>query len=97
MFDTCVTGVETDDNTPYGICIGFVWGDADMDHDFKACISDRLIRGREMREVVTNYIKAHPEHRGLPGVLQVRLALFAAFCPDTELTIGAREMIPPQP
>ena len=33
-------------------------------------------------EVVTNYLKAHPEHRDLPGLDQVRLALFSAYCPS---------------
>lgn len=88
LFDACVTGVEAKDDARHSICTGYVWGVADMDLDFKNCTAQRQIHGKQMREVVTNYVKAHPEHRDLPGAVQVRLALFAAFCPSTKLTIS---------
>lgn len=87
LFSACVTSVEAKDDARHSICTGYVWGVADMDLDFKNCTALRQIHGKQMREVVTNYVKAHPEHRDFPGAVQVRLALFAAFCPSTKLTI----------
>ena len=63
--------MEKKDDVPFGVCMGFVWGVADMDQEFKSCIGDRRVHGRQIREVVSNYIRAHPEHRDLPGVTQV--------------------------
>jgi len=88
LFSACVTSVEAKDDARHSICTGYVWGVADMDSDFKNCTAQRQIHGKQMREVVTNYVKAHPEHRDLPGAVQVKLALFGAFCPNTKLNIS---------
>jgi hypothetical protein len=87
LFEACVTGVDEKDDTLHLLCSGYVWGVADTDTEFQGCTTNRQIHGREMREVVTNYVRAHPEHRDLPAAVQVKIALFSGFCPGRSVTI----------
>ncbi len=84
VFEFCVSLVEAKNDLAQMTCAGYVWGVVDFmyrnDQEWQRCVEGRDLHGKQLREVVTNYLKAHPEHRDLPGLEQVRLALFSAYC-----------------
>ena len=84
LFEFCVSGVQANNDALQTACAGYIWGIVDYmyrnDREWIECVGLRSI-GQESRQVVTDYLKAHPEHRDLPGLEQVRLALFSAYCP----------------
>ncbi|MGU5731432.1 Rap1a/Tai family immunity protein [Aeromonas jandaei] len=79
LYDRCTTKEE--DNTYYlsiSDCRGYITGVADVLDGFSFCIPDRVNRGQNV-DVVTKYLRDHPEDRHQDAHTLTAYALSIAF------------------
>jgi Rap1a immunity proteins len=76
LLDECNADLSTPQS---GSCIGYVMGVADALTSLRViCTPDHSTVG-QMRDIVKNQLRAHPERRHLPAATEARLALQQAF------------------
>ena len=71
-------------STQWGFCRGYVAGVADILENrevagYRACIPTPTVEIGQLGDIVTNFLREHPEERNLTGANIVALALSQAF------------------